>query len=859
MRKYLIMIVASGWTLMGYAQFGSGHLAVTRMQKGKWKSAGESLRKALHKDSSNCEAEFLFAAFFLAPANPQNNLDSAYHYALTALRDFSATSPREREKLKRFSIDSLHLLRQREKIDSLAFADARRVNTEKAYVDFLEKFVFAVERPFAVELRDELAFVDALKLNTPASFGEYLRKYPASPRAEEAKRRLDKLVFSQATRDGSLTAFETFYAGFPTNLFRAEAEKNIFEIRTASGRPAAISDFLMRYPASRFAKQARDVLYHLLKEDETESPAFTDSLTTIQQLEKGYWVPVLRNGKFGFIDRFGTETIPPRFDSIRKEYTCGNLRTDYFVVSGGIVSRTGRWILKGTVGEVQDMGSGFLKVSRTNCVRVLHKSGWQRECEENVRLILKNFIAFQDKSQWGIQSLMGRQLLPAEWDDIQSVDTLVLLVKNGKKTLVTIGQVVDAGDGRRLSSALVFDDVRRLAKGAYLVRNGPLEGVLDERLSFVVPLDRQSVTKAPSGFILERNKKYRLATVTPWLDQREFDQVLFYGRWIRVQENGNLLLFDVVSKTPVGNGFDSLKFTNDMAFGFRHDSLKVYLGNGHYIGFPSDTKVNFIKSADSTRYFLVHEKNRKAVFNARTGERLFSLDADDLEYLGSAVFLTTKGLKKGLLSRAGKPLLPAEYAAIVPYEKGWVSLLREKKFGMYNLTTEKLIKPAYDRNVIPFSPALLVAYKDSGYGFIGADAKPLSGFDFAEVQPWNDSSFLVRRDFQWMIYGIAGRKALYSNIKDYRLVQDIPREKIAVVHRENQYGVISSVRGELIPANFNDIINIGSPEEPLYFCEKNVEEAGVHIVLYYDKKGVLLRKQVYESEEEYEKIYCDGN
>jgi len=51
------------------------------------------------------------------------------------------------------------------------------------------------------------------------------------------------------------------------------------------------------------------------------------------------------------------------------------------------------------------------------------------------------------------------------------------------------------------------------------------------------------------------------------------------------------------------------------------------------------------------------------------------------------------------------------------------------------------------------------------------------------------------------------------------------------------------------------ITNLGSEDEPLYFTAKEVEEAGIVVVIYYNKDGKLLRKQVYE-DEEYAHIIC---
>jgi hypothetical protein len=59
-----------------------------------------------------------------------------------------------------------------------------------------------------------------------------------------------------------------------------------------------------------------------------------------------------------------------------------------------------------------------------------------------------------------------------------------------------------------------------------------------------------------------------------------------------------------------------------------------------------------------------------------------------------------------------------------------------------------------------------------------------------------------------------------------------------------------------VGATFNDIINIGTQGTPVYFCEKFIIEADFYVVIYYDAKGKILRKQIFTDPEEYEKIYC---
>ena len=392
-----------------------------------------------------------------------------------------------------------------------------------------------------------------------------------------------------------------------------------------------------------------------------------------------------------------------------------------------------------------------------------------------------------------------------------------------------------------------------------MVKNGSLEGLLNASLSFVVPLDRHTITRVPFGFMLEKSRKFRLVGFSNQISRTDFDQVQFYGNWIRLQSIKDLQLYDLKKKKVVNDLLDSVSFENKLAFAWKNDSLRVYLGPGSFLDFVAGTKVSFIKSADSTEYFFVPDRNKNMVFNAKTGAKLFAYEFDEIEYIGNSTFLVAvKGNKKGLLAANGKVILQPEYGAIVPAGSGIVSLLKDKKFGMYHLKTKQLLKPEFDRNLSPVSPRSLVAFKEGAYGFIGWDSHAQSKFEFDEVRPWNDSSALVRKDFQWMIFNIFSGKVTRGKIMDYHLVSDSRLEKVAIVHQDLYYGVVGSLRGEIIPPSFSDIVNVGSDEEPLYFASKNVEEAGIYVVIYYDKNGKLLRKQVYE-EAEYEKIYCQDN
>jgi hypothetical protein len=97
---------------------------------------------------------------------------------------------------------------------------------------------------------------------------------------------------------------------------------------------------------------------------------------------------------------------------------------------------------------------------------------------------------------------------------------------------------------------------------------------------------------------------------------------------------------------------------------------------------------------------------------------------------------------------------------------------------------------------------------------------------------------------------------LIDNIKDYKLEQNTLQKKLAIIYQGLNHGVIDSQNGIIIPLSFNYIINVGSTEKPLYFTEKNIPEASIFVVIYYNAQGKMLRKEIYD-QADYDRIYCD--
>ncbi|MEP2668075.1 MAG: WG repeat-containing protein [Cyclobacteriaceae bacterium] len=850
----LVVVCASSM-----AQISPERSAQTRMGKGKWVKAEQSIKKALRRDSVNAEAKLVYAQWYFSSGNPGYSIDSAYKYTLASLDDYSVADLREKEKMQRFPLDSMVLVRLREQIDSAAFERAKEYNSEGSYIAFLRRFTLARQRDNAVELRDEVSFLDALKENTYQSFDRYLKKYPNSHRFTDAKNRYEKLLFEDKTKDGKLKSYISFYKEYPSSPFRNLVLEEIFEITTASGEVRDYLDFMAQYQESKsLVKRARDIAFHIALQHNLEigGVLLTDSIKRILN-DDAYWVPVLKNGKFGFMDSNGDEKLAPQFDDILDEYLCGNVTDDFLVTSSGLVSRSNNLLLAGEVKAVDDLGFGVLIVYLKNCIRLVHKSGFMivQDCAEDARIIAERFIAIRMDKKWTLHSFTGKKLVDEKFDDIQSEEGIIVFNKNGKRMLNTIEQVVTAADRNPLPDKMVFDEVRKLSSDKVLVKNGSLEGVVNSDLEFVIPLDRQVLTLTSFGFTKKVLNKVTTVGLSETIDKEEFSEIKPYLNWLGLYQVKKAKLYHQPSSKVIEEDLDSLWFTNRLAMAVKGDSMKVIFGSGRKMIFPKSTKVSFVKSPDSVRFFYLEEKNKKQLYEVDSGVKRFALEFDHIEGLGDDLFLIEYKSKKGIVGPDGKSILPVEYDAIIKSSGNVISLLKDKKFGLYDIRRKKLFKAQYDRNITFFSESTLIVFKDGFYGFVDNESSPISKFEFEEVRPWSDSSAMVRKNFRWMIYSVYDGKISNDQIKDYRLIKDTEQEKIAIIHKENEYGVMSNTRGVIIPATFSDLLNLGTAEKPFYFTEKNVEEAGIFVVIYYDENGQMIRRQIYESDE-YDRIYC---
>lgn len=829
--------------------------------KHRWEKAEARLRKSLARDSLNPSARYALSLYYFHNDNPAYHLDSAYRYAVTAIDDYLSVSAKTRDRLKRSDLDSTAVATLRVRIETAAFEVARSENTEPAYVSFLRHFPSAMQRQVAEELRNEVAYQTALRENTTDAFRRYFVSYPHSKRAGDAQMRYDRMLFEEATTDRQLASYEAFLKAHPETPYKEEIHKTIFELSTARGNAESYLSFIRDYPSNQFVERARQIVFYLLAEDDQPDwpeGFLTDSLRNILTLNAQGLVPFLKDDRFGFMNYQGVEIIPPTYEQIHEDYLCGNVNDDILIVDNRLVTRDGITICREPVSALTDLGAGFLLVFSGGKTSVLHKSGFiVTDSVDDARVINKRFLAVRERDAWWLYTLTGRLLDARPWHNIDAVHDLLLLTQKDKKFIGRLGEMSGNIEATALSVSDAFDEVKPWPNGLIWGRSGNFEGVLNDRLESVIRFDRHGLNRTSfgatatlqSGFALYNHAGKRSSI---------FEQVKVLGKRVAVRKNGSWVFFDPLTHTTIGRTYDSLRFEGPF-FLVVGDSVTAHFQNGSARRFFRPRAISFVPGMDSTSFLVVDANGReKAIFDAN-GNKLFASSFDAIEYAGRGIFVISRREKKGLITDKGQRLLPPEFDAVGSVQDGIISVLKNKKFGTFNIEKRKLIQPIYDRNPVPYMQEIMTVFKDGYYGFVGWDGNPLSPFEFDEVAPWSDSVALVRQGSSWSLYQIATGRILETGLRSISVVSDGPNEKVAIVQKGNDFGVLSNTGKEIIPITFSDIINIGSRQSPLYFTEKHIPEASLHVVIYFDAAGNMIRKEMYDDAFNFDRIYCSDH
>jgi tetratricopeptide (TPR) repeat protein len=843
-------------------------------EKGEIEKTVDALDKSLAKSENNPGAKYLYAILHVDTAFWGYHVDSAYNYINAAIKDYeTVTEPKDIASLTELGVDSVSMEILKNKIDSLSFALILSKHTIKTYEWFMTTHKDAVQIPKAINLRNHIFFEQKEYINTHESYWSYMTTYPNGEDFDEAEKRYKKLLYEDRTADNSLKSHADFLEEYPGTPYRAASEDRIFEISTTLNSIQVYTDFLKKYPNPKFKDIIIPRLYHIVK-DKYGSDYFqnyfeflpvSDSLKNVIALEQGVWMPKLEDDAYSFMLPSGEVKLTTNLTEIPEAYLCSTIETDFVFGENQIIGRNGNTIYSGPLILAEDIGFGYIKVLKEEGYILIHKSGEIiiSEAAEDFGTLSERFIKIKKNGLWGLTTIHGYDILDTEFS---SIDTLAnfLLIEKDERIAISTNQYLASGLAEPLIFDFKYDEIEPLENGLFLVFNGNTESIIDKDERVILAPTTSSINDREYGWLLKGESSIQLLHDDYIsLQDSVYDGIVENDNWIGLKRGEKWTLLDQHGRLFPVYDYDSLQFWGEnMVMLTKGDSLYAQFKNGEQMLMEDGWTAKLLvpqtytktgEKAESDFFMLSNAKKFRKVYN-NYGKEILAATYDEVTALGPNLIKLQKK-NAALVDSTGAFVLNFIYDGIGSYDNGYVSILKGDKVGVINLDKAINIAPAYSSRIQAYSDTVLIATEDGLKGFINTKDELLSGFDFDEIKYWNDTIALTRIEDEWLLHQISDETVIYEGILSYEFLKESEEENIIQVTTANGKGIYSSLHGEIIEPTFTEIIRLGTGKNPVYFAQKYVKEADLHIVIYHDKDGNKLFTQTFQ-EDEYYKIAC---
>ena len=840
--------------------FGQAKRAQNLIEKEKYEAAYDLLLKSTSKDSLASAEKFVLSQLFMTTNFAFYNIDSAYSYILASLVDFDNSDDKAVSRLEKDNFNSIALTQHKQFIEVTAFKTTKTINSENAYIIYLEDYPTAVQKDSAINFRNAEAFKTAARTDTYKSYMSFFEKYPMAQEVTDARTHYERLLFEHFTREGKLADYVNFLSDYPNTPYRSNCERQIFIISTGTNQVADFVSFIRKYPKSSYSKVSMDMLYHLSNYDSLVSIypqlIITDSLIEAASLTHETMILVPNEDKYQFVN-LSNRILLDDLSWVEGSLKCSPPKDVVLATHAGVTGlygRNGELISKGEFDNSEELDHGYIIVSGFNQVMLTHKSGGLfGQTSHNKLLLTFPFLAYQDDDKWGMLSTTGLSILPEEYDSIFSFHNNILLQKDGKMGVFRNNSFYPALDGNGLNLALPFDNVEPVDENYLLIINGEQEGLMNGQLEFVVPMADQVIDVIDNGFFIEREDSIFNST--------------YSDKWfIEIQENedwsiGRTKEQDLVKyKTATTFRFDDaellgsyglLAIKNDSTFLLSSDSRQLLIKSNQEI-----KALPMLSTSDQSGHYSLSTTNKKLPeILDRFGKKVNLPRYLKVFDLGEEYLLVRNRKNYTIFNNAGKPLLKnidgASYLG-----NGLLSVFTDRNFGLLSERDTVNIPMIYNKHLQPISDTLFIAQLDDKTGIVNKNNETILPFQYSEIIPWNNSLVMVKIGYRQAIVNLQTRRTMVDQLSGWEPMFENEGEQFIKLVRNGQYGVFSNKNGLILDATFSELSNIGTNLAPVYKAEKYIDEADLYILLYYDQEATLFKKLVL-SANQYQALSCN--
>ena len=876
--------------------------ALKLYEKGDSVKVREVLKKMDEKGDNNPGKDFIYSILYLNNINDRSKIDTSFLYIKESRKNFSSIDDKVSLELKELNINLTRIDSVEDVIDSLEYLFVREENTIASFIEYMEDHAESKYFESARRNWHTLEFKVASETNTWQAYKKYMDTFPRSSEYPIAKKFYERLIFEDLTSEKSQRSYEIFLKNYPETPFRDSIENIIFEFFTLDNRIENYQRFLNEYPNSKSSKIALRYLYHVSERDisiinnTNIQSELIDSLRDISKVDKVPLIGIDDNGRTSFVNLMGEEIIDGGELNFIDNIFCEFSNDDFFIIDKEnkkeVVNRNLEKIYEGSLLVVEDIGAGILKIfSEGEKMTLIHKS-LDIILEGNyddAYLINNNFILLEKDEKFALYTIRGKKIYDFIFSDVYNEGSFLVFENLTDDNIHITNSEEILNNVKNLNYEIEFscNDYEYFEEGMIIFINEN-EYLINNKLDTLILENSRNIQKIDLGWSYESDYGIKILSDRISFDfSTFFDDIAESSLYFSGKSDGMWDVFSLKDGTKVLEEIDSIYILSDSVFWYkkeRKESLffeegkEIELDRGFdirvmkpkysdksYIKISSDNEDYIFTSVGDTLppaeyYYTVQagntisflskkfgvsqaeilKLNNKKNKNLYIGEKLKIRGFVPNEILTESLFLINDGNKKGIIDRSGKMILEPEYDGIITSNSTDIILIKDEKFGNYNISSNKIIQPKYKSILNPIGENLYLVY-DGNYGLLDKEGNGLLPIEYNNIEFWSDSTVLVEKGSAFKVVDVYSQK-IYHEFNSYKTLQN-GDQKIIQVLSDDGIGILSNVFGMILKPNYDEIRMIDYDKKIYFNGRQSIEEAKLLVNLLVDDQGKIIINQ----------------
>ena len=876
--------------------------ALKLYEKGDSVKVREVLKKMDEKGDNNPGKDFIYSILYLNNFNDRSKIDTSFLYIKESRKNFSSIGDKVSLELKELNINLTRIDSVEDVIDSLEYLFVREENTIASFIEYMEDHAESKYFESARRNWHTLEFKVASETNTWQAYKKYMDTFPRSSEYLIAKKFYERLIFEDLTSEKSLRSYEIFLKNYPETPFRDSIENIIFEFFTLDNKIENYQRFLNEYPNSKSSKIALRYLYHVSDRDisiinkTNIQSALIDSLRDISKVDKVPLIGIDDNGRTSFVNLMGEEIIDGGGLNFIDNIFCEFSNDDFFIIDKEnkkeVVNRNLEKIYEGSLLVVEDIGAGILKIfSEREKMTLIHKS-LDIILEGNyddAYLINNNFILLEKDEKFALYTIRGKKIYDFIFSDVYNEGSFLVFENLTDDNIHITNSEEILNNVKNLNYEIEFscNDYEYFEEGMIIFINEN-EYLINNKLDTLILENSRNIQKIDLGWSYESDYGIKILSDRISFDfSTFFDDIAESSLYFSGKSDGMWDVFSLKDGTKVLEEIDSIYILSDSVFWYkkeRRESLffeegkEIELDRGFdirvmkpkysdksYIKISSDNEDYIFTSVGDTLppaeyYYTVQagntisflskkfgvsqaeilKLNNKKNKNLYIGEKLKIRGFVPNEILTESLFLINDGNKKGIIDRSGKMILEPEYDGIITSNSTDIILIKDEKFGNYNISSNEIIQPKYKSILNPIGENLYLVY-DGNYGLLDKEGNGLLPIEYNNIEFWSDSTVLVEKGSAFKVIDVYSQK-IYHEFNSYKTLQN-GDQKIIQVLSDDGIGILSNVFGMILKPNYDEIRMIDYDNKIYFNGRQSIEEAKLLVNLLVDDQGKIIINQ----------------